>query len=424
MTATLHRPVHLGAGGPGALDDRAAGAWRIFWMFVVLLGALLLLRDIAVTRDGLSIGGQALWGRDFVNVYTSGSLILQGRLDALYDVDAYRLVQQELFGDALRQHNYSYPPVTLLYTWLFALLPYPAALCVWLGGTAFLFLRAARPYLGAAGLNGWLALLAPASLINIWAGHYGFLIGALWLSAWSLLPRRPALAGVLIGLMIVKPHLAVLAPLVLLWRREWIAIAAAGATVLLLVSLSLLLFGPALWFTYVTETIGYQAAMVDDLGTFFLLMMPTVTPAMAMFGVPSGLALTVQIAVAVCAVTALLKAMPRDPAEACLATATATFLVLPYGFAYDMTVVGISGLVLFRHSLEGSSPLSRLTFAIVALAPILVLYLNLVDTPVGPLLLAFQLTMLLDRSKLRGPGLAHDRAVLPKLACARHSTPD
>ncbi len=164
-------------------------------------------------------------GRDFVNVYTSGALTLNHRLDILYDVDAYRAYQLGLFHQSLHDHNYSYPPVTLLYTWVFALLPYPLALVAWLGGTGALFVRAARPYLARAGLSAWLALIAPASIVNLWAGHYGFLVGALWLAAWHHLPRRPVLAGVLIGLMVVKPHLAVLAPLVLLRRGEWRAIA-------------------------------------------------------------------------------------------------------------------------------------------------------------------------------------------------------
>ena len=382
--------------------------WKALWMVTAIVAVMLFYRDFLMTRGDGSIGGNALWGRDFVNVYTSGSLVLQGRLDILYDVAAYRAYQLELFGAGLTAHNYSYPPVTLLYTWLFAPMPYWAALVAWLGGTGALFVAAARPYLRGAGLPAWLALVAPASIINIWAGHYGFLVGALWLVAWRILPRRPALAGVLIGLMVVKPHLAILAPVVLLWRREWVAIAAAAATTALLVGLSALLFGTSLWVTYLTDTAMMQVAMVDNAGAFFISMMPTAMPAMAVLGVPLTVAGIVQAVVAVAAVALLLRKLPKDSAEAGLATAVATFLVLPYGFSYDMTVAGLAGLLLYRQC-AGRAPGwislgawgSVLVPAWMAALP--VVSVLVIGTryyfPLAPLLLFFQLWAMLEWRK-------------------------
>jgi len=387
---------------PGRPADRAANGvrprvvgWAAFWIATALVAAMILLRDYLHTRAGLSIAGNALWGRDFVNVYASGTLVLEGRLDMLYDVEAYRAFQRELFDGGLRHHNYSYPPVTLLYTWLFALLPYPVAWLGWLAGTGALFVQAARPYLREAGLAGWVAILAPASIMNLWAGHYGFLIGALWLFAWRLLPARPVSAGILIGLMLVKPHLAVLAPIVLLWRRQWTAFAAAAATVLALIGVSAALFGFQLWVTYVGETALLQAAMVDDVGAFFMRMMPTLTPALALLGVPTWAAAILQALTAIAALLVLLRHLPRDSEQAGLATATATFLVLPYAFAYDMTVAGLAGLILFRQSLAGRSPPFALAAGMAAFVPLAVLYLNAIPLPVAPLLIAFQLLALL-----------------------------
>lgn len=374
--------------------------WKALWMATMTVGIFLVARDMMLTRaSDHSIMGAALWGRDFVNVYTSGSLTLTGHLDILYNVPAYRAYQLDLFHAGLTAHNYSYPPVTLLYTWLFALVPYPVALLAWLGGTGALFVRAARPYMKEAGLAAWLAVVAPASVINIWAGHYGFLVGALWLGAWHILPRRPALAGLLIGLMVVKPHLAILAPLVLLWRREWIAIAAAAATVAILVGLSLLLFGPQLWVTYLTDTALVQVGMVDNVRAFFISMMPTVMPAMAILGAPLTIAGIAQAVFAVAAVVLLLKKLPKDSAEAGLATATATFLVLPYAFSYDMTVVSLAGLLLYRQSIGRAPGWFRFAAWMAALTPIWMAALALITIilldhyafPIAPLLIFFQL---------------------------------
>jgi hypothetical protein len=369
------------------------------WVLVGTIAFFILFRDLMFTRwngDG-SIADVCQWGRDFANVWTSGSLTLNGRLDILYDVDAYRAYQLELFESGMKYHNYSYPPVTLLYTWFFALLPYPVALLVWLGGTGALFAAAARPYMKNAGLPLWMAVAAPASLINLWAGHYGFLIGALWLAAWHYLPRRPVLAGILIGLMVVKPHLAVLAPFVLLRRGEWKAIAAAAVTVVALVSISAAVFGTDLWITYLTETTRLQAAMVDDTDSFFITMMPTVLPSLALLGVSIPAGTVVQVLVGLAAVSLLLWRLPKDSREAGLATAAATFLVLPYAFAYDMTAAGLGALLLFRRALDDEAG-AAYSFAALgaALVPMLILYTNFFGYPVAPPLIAFQLAAALS----------------------------
>jgi hypothetical protein len=368
--------------------------WRPFWILAALIAVQILARDLALTRwsGDRSIGDVAQWGRDFVNVYTSGSLVLGHRLDILYNIHAYQAYQLQLFHSGLKWHNYSYPPVTLLYTWVFALLPYPVAWLTWLGGTGALFVAAARPYFERARLPVWLAVLAPASIINIWAGHYGFLVGALWLGAWHLLPRRPVLAGMLIGLMIIKPHLAILAPLVLARRGEWKAIGAAAATVAALVGLSLILFGPGLWTTYLTDTVKVQAVMVHQTDAFFITMMPTVTPSLALLGFSLRMATILQILVALVVVGLLLWKLPKDSREAGLATATATFLVLPYAFVYDMTVAGLAGLLLFRRAVAEDARAS-FTFlcGMAALVPMTILYFNYYGYPVSPPLIALQL---------------------------------
>src|SRR3546814_6004949 len=99
------------------------------------------------------------------------------------------------------------------------------------------------------------ALILPGSLVNIWAGHYGFLVGALALYGWRWLDTHPRRAGIIFGIMTIKPHLGVLVALVLLLRRDWTAIGWAAATTgaLALVSGSLFEIGRAHVCTPVTN---------------------------------------------------------------------------------------------------------------------------------------------------------------------------
>ena len=93
----------------------------------------------------------------------------------------------------------------------------------------------------------WLAVLTPAALMNIWAGHYGFLIGALFLLGWERLDKRPWLAGLLFGLLLIKPHLAILVPLVLLLRAQWSALLSGALTVAVLVAATSAIYGWGVW---------------------------------------------------------------------------------------------------------------------------------------------------------------------------------
>jgi hypothetical protein len=382
-----------GAASPASTER----LWTLAWVFVLILVSLLFLQDIFATRftPWPSIHGQAIWGRDFANVWTSGRLALEGRLDLLYDLKGYSAYQDGLFDGALRAHNYSYPPPTLLYTWAFGLLPYPVALLAWLGLTGAAFVAAARPYLRDAGLPAWLAAIAPATLLNVWAGHYGLLIGALWLGAFHLLPRRPVLAGVLIGLMLVKPHLALLAPLILARRGEWRAFAAAAATAAFLAAASAIAFGPDLWRSWLGVTIGVQAAMVDDVGTYFLTMMPTLVPTLSAFGFAGAAAWTVQLLAAAAAVAALLFHMPKDSREAGLAGGVATFLVLPYAFNYDMTVPGLAALLMLARARREPEGGPAFLLLLAFLLPLVVQTFGLLHLPAPALILAALLALML-----------------------------
>src|SRR3546814_16331144 len=62
-----------------------------------------------------------------------------------------------------------------------------------------------------------------------------------------LLERRPWLAGALFGCLTLKPHLALLIPLVLAARGLWRPFVAAGLTSVGLVALSAAVFGLERW---------------------------------------------------------------------------------------------------------------------------------------------------------------------------------
>jgi hypothetical protein len=93
-------------------------------------------------------------------------------------------------------------------------------------------------------------LASPFTLWNFLLGQSAFLTAALLGAALFSLERRPALAGVLIGLMTYKPQWGVLLPVALLAGRQWraVAVAVAAATAAGLALLSAAFFGLDPWF--------------------------------------------------------------------------------------------------------------------------------------------------------------------------------
>ena len=178
------------------------------------------------------------FGDDWVNYWSAAYLALHGRAAEIYDLHVFHAFQETIVGSPLDGYHYSYPPVMLLLTAPFALIPYVPALFVWLSASWYAFYRALKLAMPGRGVL-LLALAAPAVLINAVGGQNGCWTAALLGGGLSLLERRPYLAGALFGTMIYKPHLALLLPVALVAGRQWRAIAAAALTAGALLGLEL-----------------------------------------------------------------------------------------------------------------------------------------------------------------------------------------
>jgi Glycosyltransferase family 87 len=137
---------------------------------------------------------------------------------------------------------------------------------------------------------------------------------------------------------------------VLLVRRDWSAMAAAAAAVALLVAGTLLWFGWQPWAEFLFHVAPGQASMIDARGTFYGLMSTSTAMALTQLGVDSRIALLGQAVAAIAGVLmVVIAAYRRIPArELSMLVATCTFLVLPYGFNYDLTVVCVGALALMQ----------------------------------------------------------------------------
>ena len=315
------------------------------WLVGLVPAVLLIAQDWSQSHEMLIADQRVMIGRDFVNLWVGGKMAWGGMLDSLYDPSAYLAAARSWFA-GLGRHNFSYPPQSLLLGMPLAMLPYPAALAVWTAGTGALFWCAARPFM--RGLPAWLALLTPAALVNIWAGQYGFLAGALWLFAFTAIDRNKGRSGIAAGLLTIKPHLGLLIPLIWIVRRRWQAIGVAVATTAAIVIVSGLVFGFDLWSDYLIKAPAAQRAVLTAPGDhLFFHMMPTTFAALR--GQAEPWPMLAQAVTAIIALALVWRALNAESTDLAFIAATATFLILPYAFNYDMTVATLGfGLLIAR----------------------------------------------------------------------------
>jgi hypothetical protein len=376
---------------------------RYLWIVGNLLVIGLFAIDISQLH-GFRVGDNVMWGRDFLNLWAGGRLAIEGRLDALYDLGRYHDFLQAGFGP-LALHIYSYPPTSLLLDVPFGALPYPLAYALWtIGGTA-LFFFAARPYMREAGLPAWLALATPAATTNLWAGHFGFLMGALWLLAFRDFDAKPKRAGITTALMAVKPHVSLLIPLLLLRRMRWTTMLVSGAGVGVIGVASLIAFGPDLWRTYVHTTATLEVSTMGMGGQFFQTMMTSTMVTMRQHALTMPLAGMAQVATAVTAVVLLWRAAkPGVPlASLCFPAATATFLVLPYAFDYDMTVATLGVILTLHRRWDAMAGWERAALGAGFLVPQGCILLAMAGIPLVPVILLVALMVQMRAEGLFSP---------------------
>ena len=320
----------------------------------VMIAALVAFGFLAATSNGLNDYQGRPLGTDFSNVYAAGTYVLDGHPESAFDPPQQHAREQVIFGPATPFYGWCYPPFLLFVSAALALMPYVVALAVWQGTTLLLYLGAIWAILRSAAPAGggrtsplmrdplWLllALAFPAVFVNIGHGHNGFLTAFLIGMALVVLDRRPVLAGVLFGLVSYKPQFGLLIPLVLIATGRWRTFAAATATIMLLVLVSTIAFGPQIWDVFFAST-HFTRIFVLEAGDTGWHKIQSVFSWVRMWGGSVPLAYAVQGAVTIALAVALVWLWRSNAAFPLKAAALAigTILATPYSLDYDMMLL-------------------------------------------------------------------------------------
>jgi hypothetical protein len=179
------------------------------------------------SRGLLLADGQPVFG-DFIAFWSAGRAALEGHAALVHDHAFLFAYQQQAVAGAAYVAPWNSPPTFLLVAAGLALLPYPAAAAAFLAASGVLYVYAARRLLPDARAL-LFAVTLPAALYHLGSAQTGLLIAGASGLALLWLDRRPLAAGALVGVLAVKPHLAILWPVLLALSGRWRAFAAAAA---------------------------------------------------------------------------------------------------------------------------------------------------------------------------------------------------
>jgi hypothetical protein len=340
----------------------------------IVLAALIVLVSLASSPNFRSVADDAErtpYAGDFLHEWVGGHIVRGASRDRLYDPDYFVAVEHDaaLLGFRLRRDRYIpmvYPPVYYLLVSPLAALPYREAAWLWTALTLAAFAVAASLLARELGddrrlegpepaparvrrMAGIMALPFAVAFVpfaeNLVSGQkatFWLLIFTVTLIA--LRRGRPFVAGLVFGVLAVKPQLALVVPAALLVKGQWRFAIGAGLTASVAVLLSLAM-GHELAAAYVRfaaeagDFIRRQPDYlhrVHGLYGFFTLLSGEPTPSVRY-------ATLVAVALVACWVARLLRG-PIDTASPRFLVqfsglVLATLLVSPHLLTYDLTVL-------------------------------------------------------------------------------------
>jgi len=319
---------------------------------------------------------------DFVNVWAAGRLVLDGHPALAYDWDVQKQVEVAELGQSFIGHfAWHYPPPFLFVAAFLAQFPYAAGFIGWAVASLVPYLAMMRAIVGRP--FGWLLAAGfPLALNNTLVGQNGFLTASLIGGTLYLMPKRPVLAGICLGLLSYKPQYGLLFPLVLIAAGQWTVFFTAAAVALAIAFASWLAFGTESWLAFFHWMPMFSQAFLTE-GRATWGKMQSIFALVRFFGGSEQLAWMFQwiMSGTVAVALALMWRSRVRYALKAAALATATLLITPYLFMYDMMVLAVPVALLVRIGLSSGF----LAYELAALGGALALLLSFIPlvAPVG-----------------------------------------
>lgn len=277
------------------------------------------------------------FGNDFIAFWTASHLALTGHAQNTYNASLLFKAQQIAVPvSSQNPYIWFYPPTFYLVVLPLALMPYITAYWVFMLSTLCGYLLMLRRIV--QGKTATLCIAAFSGLwINLFYGQNAFLTASLCGAALLCTERKPVLAGMFIGMLAsIKPHLALLFPVALISIGAWRILITAALTATAFTAIGTAILGTAALRGFL-ENLDDARLFLEN-GSQVWEKMPSVFAFARLLGTPVAWAYVAHFAFAVYAVFVVWSVWRhcQDQKLRGAALMTATFLISPYIFHYDL----------------------------------------------------------------------------------------
>ncbi|QBQ98661.1 DUF2029 domain-containing protein [Paraburkholderia pallida] len=350
-------------------------------------------------------------GTDFVVFWAASHVMLNTHAWQVYDYPAFAAIERSLFHDLPKNAflPWLYPPAFLVLVTPLALLPFTPSYLVFCALSLAVFVPAALRVSGLtpdalASKTAVLFLVAsPFVPVALIFGQNALLTAALAALAVYWIDRHPVRAGMCLGLLTIKPQMAMLFPIVLLASRAWRPFLAAAASAAAVTLASTLICGMNAVKLFVANA-GMARELVLEHDSQFWLASPAPFALFRTAGLSVPLAWIAQGAattIAICVACHVWR-RTRDVGLRAAALCAATLIANPYVWHYELAWLGVAVACLVASGLrEGWQAGEQQVLTLAWLLPLYELFNRWLAWPqIGPLVVMLVLLITLRRVNL------------------------
>lgn len=319
------------AATPAPVLRRAFLASLVMLIFFAIQAPILF--EFVADRDAAAV-------QDFLAFHAAAERALAG--------DAAKLYEPAYFSTLFVQEQgflWFYPPTMFLLIAPFGALPYGAAKFMWVSASMAGIAAGAYWLTRKNTALAFIAVFSPAAWSLMKTGQLSAFFALFAIAGMLLSKTRPIVAGVLIGLLTVKPQYGLLIPAFLIATRSWRAICAATAMALVMAALSAVVFGIEPWLVFLRSLTGAHAEFMQlSSGTGRITLIDTLRN-IGWENAPSSM---IYALVLPTAAAAIIVAARRHAPHRTLAAMTLLlgFVTAPYIWTYDWLLIAFAILIL------------------------------------------------------------------------------
>lgn len=281
--------------------------------------------------------------KDFDCFYLASQLAAEGKAVSAYVWEQISAFEYAVSGKKIFL-PFTYPPPYLLLLEAMSAFRKSTAYLLFSGISLVAYLVILKR-LARSNFNAILILLFPSIVFCLSLGQSGLLFGALAGFVVQQLLAQRAFAGLPLGLMAIKPHLAIAIGFQILCDWRWKVLSCAALTLLLLAIISTFYLGASIWPAFLGAVNDSREFLAR--GYYPLHRMVSLYAVLRPLGFSLGATMLVQFIQAVVVLLTIYLASRKSGTQIAIGVACqASPLISPYAYDYDLPIVGIGLAIL------------------------------------------------------------------------------